>query len=182
MVPDLFASPSAGFDQPFAMLHACHERVQRSLALLGRLVDHLPARGADASAADAAHDVLRYFDLAAPHHHEDEERHVFPRLAQDPQLAEAVARLRADHLEIDRLWQALRPHLEAVAARSVEWDLSALRSAAQAFIAIHDAHVATEENLIFPAAEAAVRREGEQALAAIGEEMAKRRGARFRPG
>jgi hemerythrin-like domain-containing protein len=93
-----------------------------------------------------------------------------------------VARLRADHLEIDRLWHALRPQLEAVAARSAEWNPSALQSAAQAFIAIHDAHVATEENLIFPAAEAAARREGAQALAAIGEEMARRRGAPFRPG
>jgi hypothetical protein len=42
--------------------------------------------------------------------------------------------------------------------------------------------VATEENLIFPAAEDVVRREGAQVLAAIGEEMARRRGARFRPG
>ena len=31
-----FNAPSVGFEQPFAMLEACHERVQRTLALLQR--------------------------------------------------------------------------------------------------------------------------------------------------
>ena len=30
----LFHSPSAGFDAPFEMLSACHERVERTLRLL----------------------------------------------------------------------------------------------------------------------------------------------------
>ena len=49
----LFSSPAAGFDEPFAMLHACHERVERSLALLERLTAHLAQHGADAQARDA---------------------------------------------------------------------------------------------------------------------------------
>src|SRR5689334_2494815 len=73
-------SPEAGFDQPFEMLHACHERVRRSLRLLQRLVAHAQVHGADAQVREAAADVLRYFDLAAPAHHEDEERHLVPRL------------------------------------------------------------------------------------------------------
>ena len=76
----LHRTPSAGFDQPFEMLSACHERVQRSLALLQRLQDHLASHGADPQARDAARDVMRYFDIAAPAHHEDEERHVLPVL------------------------------------------------------------------------------------------------------
>ena len=31
-------SPAAGFEAPFDLLEACHERVHRSLALLGRLI------------------------------------------------------------------------------------------------------------------------------------------------
>ena len=77
-----FASPGVGFEQPFEMLEACHERVQRSLALLQRLVDHVDRNGHDADSRSAARDVLRYFDIAGPHHHEDEERHVFPPLQQ----------------------------------------------------------------------------------------------------
>jgi hypothetical protein len=69
-----------GFEQPFAMLEACHERVQRTLALLARLRVHVREQGADENARQAARDVLRYFDMAAPLHHEDEELHVFPLL------------------------------------------------------------------------------------------------------
>ena len=75
-------SPGAGFDQPFEMLDACHDRVRRSLDLLRRLRDYLRGHGhgCDDSARQAARDVLRYFDIAAPLHHEDEELHVFPPL------------------------------------------------------------------------------------------------------
>ncbi|RZI95944.1 MAG: hemerythrin domain-containing protein, partial [Rubrivivax sp.] len=73
-------APAAGFEAPFEMLGACHERVERMLALLARLQQHVLARGWDESVASAARDVMRYFDLAAPLHHEDEERHVFPPL------------------------------------------------------------------------------------------------------
>lgn len=93
-------SPSAPtFEQPFEMLHACHDRVRRMLALLDRLVAHIPANGVDRQAREAARDVLRYFDEAAPQHHLDEELHVFPRLESGAPagVRELVARLRADH-------------------------------------------------------------------------------------
>ena len=32
-----FNTPAVGFEQPFAMLEACHERVERTLTLLSRL-------------------------------------------------------------------------------------------------------------------------------------------------
>jgi hypothetical protein len=38
--------PAASFEQPFEMLEACHERVQRMLALLARLREHLRSHGA----------------------------------------------------------------------------------------------------------------------------------------
>ena len=54
-----FASPAVGFDEPFEMLQACLERVQRSLALLQRLIAHVDQQGCDADARSAASDVLR---------------------------------------------------------------------------------------------------------------------------
>ena len=71
-------SPGVGFEAPFEMLEACHERVQRMLDLLTRLRNHVAKNGCDVQANDAAVDVMRYFDLAAPLHHQDEELHVFP--------------------------------------------------------------------------------------------------------
>ena len=49
-----FNAPAVGFEQPFAMLEACHERVQRTLGLLQRLRDHVRAQGADEQARQAA--------------------------------------------------------------------------------------------------------------------------------
>ena len=96
-------TPGAGFDEPFAMLDACHDRVRRSLDLLERLRAYLQDKGCDDSARQAARDVLRYFDIAAPLHHEDEELHVFPPLlAQggDERLAALVRQLQRDHVRM----------------------------------------------------------------------------------
>ena len=83
----LHVGPAAGFDQPFEMLAACHERAARMLDLLARLLPHLASQGCDEQARQAARDVMRYFDLAGPAHHEDEERHVFPLLQASPDPA-----------------------------------------------------------------------------------------------
>lgn len=164
----LHAGPAVGFDQPFEMLAACHERVRRSLDLLLRLQAHVAAHGADAQAQDAARDVLRYFDLAGPKHHEDEERHVLPRLRAAGQGALAE-RLAADHAEMTRQWAALRPALSAI-AQAAPGPLDS--SACDAYAALYAAHMVAEEGEAFPQAAEGL---APQALAAMGEEMAARR-------
>ncbi len=177
-------APAAGWDEPFAMLDACHERVRRMLALLKRLHAHLRAQGLDAAARAAAADVLRYFDEAAPRHHEDEERHVLPRLeaGDDAALARLAARLRAEHQALHAAWAQLRVWLQALVAHGgdaspqalpADW-LDAARSAQiGAFVAQYQAHAQAEDELAFPAARAGL---DATALAAIGAEMAARRG------
>ncbi|WP_047193979.1 hemerythrin domain-containing protein [Caldimonas brevitalea] len=173
-------SPAASFDQPFEMLAACHERVQRSLGLLQRLAAHLAEHGNDSPARSAAADVLRYFDLAAPHHHEDEERHVFPALLRSPDAAlrAAVEQLQRDHAEMRDLWSTLRVALQAVAAgESAAFDAPTL-ALLQRFVALHQDHLRIEDSLVYPQARAAV---GPGSLQMMGDEMAQRRGA-TRPG
>lgn len=167
------ASPAAGFDHPFELLAACHERVRQRLGLLARLIDHLDAHGVDAAAREAASDVLRYFDIAAPHHHEDEERHLVPRLqaSAEPAHQAAAQRLLADHAALRSAWAALRPGLLVPAARD-----AALRQAATHFIALHGPHLELEDTLAYPAAMARIT--AEEALA-MGQDMAARRGARL---
>ena len=105
-----FDSPAVGFEQPFEMLEACHDRVRRSLALLTRLIEHVDAQGHDAQSRSAAADVQRYFDLAAPLHHQDEELHVFPvlRSVGDAELAADIELLERDHERMEGLWSRLR--------------------------------------------------------------------------
>ena len=174
-------SPAAGFDQPFEMLAACHERVQRSLDLLARLLAHLQARaakgqGADDAARSAAADVARYFNLAAPQHHQDEERHVIPwLLAQgQPEQAQAARQMLVDHRVIEAVWARLAPALAALQDGEAI-DLNVLQADAQAFIDVHAGHIVLENGTAFPAAQAAL---DPSATRLMGEEMAARR----RPG
>jgi hemerythrin-like domain-containing protein len=167
----LTSTPAAGFEQPFEMLAACHERVERSLALLDRLAEHLTTHAADDNARSAARDVLRYFDLAAPQHHEDEQRHVLPLLRAQGQAALAD-RLQADHARLAQAWLPVRAALQAVVRGDAAAAL-AQRPAWRAFAALHREHAALEEREAFPAARGAT---GAAAERAMGQEMAQRRG------
>lgn len=174
----LHAAPAAGFDEPFELLAACHQRVERMLGLLQRLQPHLQTHGADKAAAEAAGDVLRYFDLAAPHHHEDEERHLLPTLmaSGDPALQALAARLLADHRAMSQAWADLRPGLAALAQGQWPPDAAdAQFSRWAAFDAVYRGHLAAEDGTAYPEA---ARRLSAPQRAAMGDEMARRRGAR----
>jgi hemerythrin-like domain-containing protein len=173
---ELVATPAAGFEQPFEMLQACHERVTRMLDLLARLQRHMQAHGADEQARGAARDVMRYFDLAAPQHHLDEERHVLPALlaSGDPQLQALADRLHQDHRRMETGWAAARAILSEVA----EGRLDRLQAEDQAvlagFAALYSSHIAAEEGTAFPEA---ARRLDETAVRTMGADMRTRRGA-----
>ncbi len=172
----LVAAPAATFEQPFEMLEACHERVERMLGLLRRLRDHLPGHGADANARQAARDVMRYFDLAAPHHHQDEELHVFPplRVGRDPRLVALVDRLHQEHLQMETRWREARKVLDAVASGALQSLAPQDEAALDAFASPYGEHIKAEEELAYPAAAALL---DEPSIAAMGQEMMRRRGA-----
>jgi hemerythrin-like domain-containing protein len=168
-------APAAGFDAPFEMLGACHERVLRSLDLLDRLITHVRQAGVDDGARRAAADVARYFTLAAPQHHLDEERHLLPRWLADPDadLQAAARQIVDDHLAFAALWRDLGPALAAVADGAAgDWAL--INRVGRAFIDRHERHLQLEDGLLFPAARAGM---GEADLARMGAEMAARRQA-----
>ncbi len=166
----LNSAPAVGFEQPFEMLEACHERVERSLRLLLRLAEHLARQGADEQARDAGRDILRYFDLAAPQHHEDEERHVLPRLRELGQV-DLADRLASEHRQMHVAYQAIRGGLVALRDQAVRPTAAGW----QAFADLYRAHIALEESSAYPPVRA-------QALAVelteMGVEMSGRRQAR----
>ncbi len=168
---DPFGGAAASFDDPLAMLSACHGRIRRQLDTLARLERHLPEHGCDTDARAAARAIIRYFDLAAPHHHEDEEVDVFPRVvARAPEAADLVARLEDDHRTLAANWRHLRPLLAGIAAgQRAVLPPRLVRDATLAY----DAHIETEENELIPLARDVLRVEE---IAAIGKAMAARRG------
>lgn len=160
------------FEQPLHMLQACHERVLRMCTLLERLQEHAATKGADDQARQAARDILRYFDLAGPHHHEDEERHLFPRMlaSGDERQVQLAEKLHQQHLDMAALWQALRKELEQMEGGNAE---PLLKSAVTApFLSAYREHIDCEEEQAYPLA---FQDASEEQQRAWGEEMAQRR-------
>lgn len=182
MSASLFNSPAAGFDQPLAVLRACHERIQRQCQTLQRLEAHLAEHGADEPARQAAQAVLRYFDIAGAHHHADEEHDLFPLLrvhasASGPaSITTAIAQLEQDHRRMEQAWAALRTAL----LRLAEGDAAAY-SAAQVheFVALYRQHIELEERAVYDPGEPLLTT---AELAQLGRAMAERRGVSFEPG
>lgn len=170
-----FESPAVGFEQPFEMLGACHERVQRTLDLLGRLITHVDQNGHDSQSRSAAADVLRYFDLAAPLHHQDEELHVFPPLlaGDDAALQAMVRQLQTEHREMEDLWAALRPTLlQWCEPGASDRPDASWRQMADRFALLYAAHIPIEETLVFPGAQSGM---DTARLVSMGAEMQARR-------
>jgi hemerythrin-like domain-containing protein len=169
-----FQSPAAGFEAPFDMLEACHERVHRMLALLARLQAHVQVNGCDIQAQQAAQDVMRYFDLAAPLHHQDEEMHVFPPLlaSGDAAVVGVVQQLLAQHRAMELEWKDMR-HVLTQIESNVSPAPSLTAESVQTFTAIYETHIRKEEGIAYPAAKQLLSAEQ---LHSIGEDMMVRRG------
>jgi hemerythrin-like domain-containing protein len=175
-LPD-FQSPAVGCDEPFEMLIACHERVQRMLDLLERARMHALTKGCDANLNSAFTDVMRYFDLAAPQHHLDEELHVFPIvLAKGNQSQkELVAVLIQDHETMAHLWQSVRSILSEVLQTSRDLPVFSHRDNAliDDFRNAYAKHISNEELSIYPASTDYMTQND---FASMSEEMKVRRG------
>lgn len=172
-------SPGAGFNDPFDMLSACHERVERMLSLLTRLCEHLSANGWDLSAAQAARDVMRYFDLAAPHHHQDEEQHVFPAVLAGPDrhgLHAVVRQLQSDHQTMKQRWTQTRQVLQRIdQLGDAPWHPLTSEEVQRLaeFVSLYDEHIQLEEQCVYPAANELLSLED---IRAMGQDMRVRRG------
>jgi hemerythrin-like domain-containing protein len=141
------------------------------------LVPHLAAHGADPQAREAAVAVMRYFETAALHHHENEELDLFPALLESMAGSDAVclrelsAALVADQRVLEQRWRSLRRVLEQVAAGTA----AALAvDEAQAFVGLYERHMAREEAELLPMA---ARLLDDATLDRIGLAMRARRGA-----
>jgi hemerythrin-like domain-containing protein len=173
------SADAVGMEAPFDMLDACHERVDRMLRLLGRLREHVKPHGADEQARQAARDVMRYFDLAGPHHHEDEERHVFPPLLaqRDPAVLAVVIRLQQDHRDMAALWAQVRAALLALVDAGDGWPGFSAEDEQRfdTYNALYRRHLIDEDGVVYPAARRLIR---DEALQAMSADMMARRGVK----
>lgn len=176
---NLFDTP-AGFDDPIGMWLGCHRRIEKQLKTLSKLPGHLADKGVDAEASNAAQAILRYFEKSGPHHHEDEDRDLFPlldkRITDAADLAafrELRERLEADHRRMEPVWARLRKPLQSI-AEGIPKPLDAAEVAD--FGGIYATHIPAEDGAI---PDLAKRYLSGQDLEALGRSMAARRGVAF---
>ncbi len=128
----------------------------------------------------ALESALRYFQHSAPKHTLDEEESLFPRLrkAEVEQRAEILATidlLHTEHLQIE----AAHDEIDALLIkwldenRLTEAETADLHDALTKLHTTYQQHMTLEEEPLFPLAENILP---EADIAAIGEEMASRRG------
>lgn len=176
---NLFDAP-AGFDDPIGIWMGCHRRIEKQLRTLAMLPAHLSEKGVDAEATSAAQAVLRYFEKAAAHHHEDEDLDLFPllesRITDGGDLARFQAlraRLEVEHELMKPCWAKIRKPLQHV-AEGIAKPLPA--ADVEAFHALYVGHIPAEEEAV---SELAERYLSAADLEALGRSMAARRGVAF---
>ena len=113
----------------FEVLDECHRQTLAALDTLEALVARVEGGdSADAQTRASAADVVRHFSSTVRQHHDDEERHVFPKLVLNaqPHIVQAVLRLQQDHDWLEEDWMELSPHVEAIASgdTNLNFDLS----------------------------------------------------------
>ena len=135
-------------DEPIALLLACHEKVRHFAQLSLKLRDHLADKGPDSQAQEAAHAILRYFNVAAPLHHDDEEVDLFPalRLLGHEGLNRSMAQLQAEHAELAALWHSLDAWLNATSQGLPHACPSSVADFARCYLA----HAQREEAEVYP--------------------------------
>jgi len=170
-------SPAVGYEAPFEMLQACHERVQRMLTLLQRVRAYAREHGCDDQVTSALTDVMRYFDNAAPQHHLDEELHVFPVVLRqkDADLTDMVRRLQEDHRQMETLWSQVRVLFTSVLESPRGKPVFQIQDNAllDAFSELYERHIAHEEGRIYPMGLQSMRPAN---LLSMAQDMMRRRG------
>jgi hemerythrin-like domain-containing protein len=119
---DSFSPREAAYSHPLTLLKSCHEKILHFSSALVKLSKVLQQEGWNQKNKDSADQIRRYFNIAAPEHHKDEELHLFPAIiALDPSLQDPeikaqlnlINQMVQEHVETDTLWEKLDSMLES---------------------------------------------------------------------
>lgn len=152
------AMPRDGTLDPFEQLERCHRRLEEACDALGRATE----------TEDRAtiEDVVGFLERQIRRHDDDEDASLFPRLKDEPELVEPLARLTAEHEKHVELRNQLKSAFEAS-------DWATTRRIADEIVRAYREHIALEETTVFPLARTALNADDR---AAMRKEMDARRG------
>ncbi len=165
----LLGDAAPDFSDPLGLLAACHQRMLNHCQLLERMPAWLDEHGVDDEMQRGISSVLRYFNTAAIHHHEDEEQDLFPLLMKDPTLSALIERLQGEHRSLASHWRNLAAELDSLRNGH---PTSAFANSIMAFTGAYRSHIDVENRDVLPIA-ATLLDEGQ--LHRLGVAMARRR-------
>lgn len=171
---------NATFERPLDLLISCHNKILHFSSALLKLSTALKQDGWSDSYAASAEQIRRYFNVAGPEHHLDEELHLFPAIialapelkqAQSSELLQRIHQLIKEHVESDALWETLDRMLEERTENFAKLD-----TLASQFEEAMREHAEIENEIIFPYAKAHI---SDTEFKKMGADIAKRRGIKL---
>lgn len=177
-MPVVIGAAQSSFANPIGMLSDCHRRIERFLKTLEALANHEGVLNAEYR--NALQTALEYFRSASPRHTADEEEDLFPmlRVKERPEIAEALERLEGDHAQVSAWHREVEDLFERWIreARLSAPETARLKKLLKSLSDLYTAHIAVEEDSIFPLAQAELSAQDKKAM---GRRMAARRGVPY---
>ena len=155
--------------EPIEMLYACHSKVKRFCKQLQILPAYLAEHGVNQAVKNDVQQILTYFNVSAPLHHEDEEKYFFTALVSvHPKDQENIDSLENQHISLHQYWDELAVQLvELLEDKRTAIDEELIKR----FVSGYDLHIPLEEPLF----ELGKEYLSQEQLTEIGQVMAKRR-------
>jgi len=180
-MPVQIGAKAHNFTDPAGLLSDCHRRIEMFLAALqgiAEVIDVPPT----ADVIQSLESALYYFAQAAPRHNADEEDSLFPRLRQMGNCGIDSALQRLDDLEAEHRWAVLlHENVERLGKQYLSQqklspgEIDEFRRDIALLAAMYEKHISIEDDVILPLANRVLTASDK---AAIGKEMAARRGVR----
>jgi len=149
-------TPQGAADESGALnlFTGCHAQIRKKMELM-RQVPAMVA-GDPKHAAQAAADIVSFFETTVQPHHREEERELWPMLdkcspgTEGHETVQAIVhRLKHEHTRLETLWSQIEPAMRKIArAKPAELDAQKVAQLTD----MYDQHAAFEDAVVLPMA------------------------------
>lgn len=170
-------SHGASFEDPLGLLTSCHDKIIHFSSTLYKLSTLLRQDGWSEELSTTAKNIRRYFNIAGPEHHLDEEQHLFPAIiaydlkSEHQEIITLINQMIKDHVESDALWEKIDLLLSQQSN-----DFKQLEKLSEQFEKSMHEHAELENSIIFPFAKTHI---SEKEFKKMGKAIAERRGVKL---
>ena len=150
---------------PIDALYGEHDEALEQLSLLGDAARSLAAGGDIGRAMDDLDRAVGFLDREIRAHNEWEETHLFPRLERYTGPGGPCGVMRSEHRQLWDLYGSLGPLRDKQrGGKATAAERERLGSVAASIVDLLSAHIAKENEILFPMAESVIPPAGRQAL------------------